>query len=97
MHTGRQAPMPAPASAPVGITQLRPGLQPAQPVSPSHPEFCVQAEPLAPWPGQPQSVVSPSYTKQERPGAQPLLVTGSQGREHAEKRAVLPHWIGTLQ
>ena len=99
MHTGRQTPVFAPASAPVGITQLRPAAQPKQPVSPLQPEFCVHEAPTLPRPGQAQSVVSVEYTKQANPVVHRLFVAtvGSQGREHAAKCAELPHWMGTLQ
>lgn len=96
LHTGRQIPVPVPASAPTGITQLSPAAQPAQ-LGSLQPEFCVQAAPWAPRPGHAQSVVSPAKTKQERPGAQPVPVVGSQGREQAENGIVVPQRMGTLQ
>jgi len=76
---------------PVGTTHERPVRQLA---------FCVHDAPTSPIPAHAQSVVSPSYTKQERPVAQPTvpLPVGSQGREQAAKSGdVDPQWMGTLQ
>jgi len=98
LHIGRQTPLLVPASVPVGMTQPSPAAHPAQPNWPLQPEFCVQVAPTPPKPGQAQSVVSPEYLKQARPGAQPWAVVsvGSQGREQSEK-VVLPQGSGTLQ